>query len=79
MLEQKVIDAQTCIASSSFRAYFPVFPSGLNRYTGDMTATQGSGRDGDFEQESHAATGCAFLKMLPSKNFLCLLGHSLMS
>lgn len=49
VLEQKVIDAQTRIASASSRVYCPVFPSGLNQYTSDITVTQGSGRVGDSE------------------------------
>lgn len=54
VLKQKVIDAQTRIASARSRVYCPVFPSGLHQYTSDITVTQGSGRVGDSEWTSHA-------------------------
>lgn len=49
MLEQKVIDAQTCIACTNYRVYCPVFLSGLNQYTSDISVAWGSGRVGDSQ------------------------------
>lgn len=68
VLEQKVIDARARIASASPRVYCPVFPSGLNQYTSDITVMQGSGRVGDSEwapRAGHRVTRYLWLHIPP--------------
>lgn len=75
MLEQKVIDAQTCIACT--RVYCPVFLSGLNQYTSDISVMRGSGRVGDSELApcaDHRVTQCLWLHTaLPGKKLWKIL------